>query len=45
MHYYLVTCFNNEAYIDDAIDSIRRQYVTLDEFYREARVLSYVHNI
>lgn len=39
MHYYLVTCFNNEAYIDDAIDSIRRQYVTLDDFYREARVL------
>jgi hypothetical protein len=39
MHHYLVTTFNNEHYVAEMLESIRRQYTSDDEFRREARVL------
>lgn len=40
MHHYLVTTYNNEHYLRAMLDSIIRQYPSLDDFRREARVLA-----
>lgn len=38
-HHYLITTYNNADFIEAAFESIRRQYVTLEEFFTTARVL------
>lgn len=38
-HCYLVTTFNHAAYIEDMLGSLRAQYLTLEEFLSQARVL------
>ena len=40
MHHYLVTTFNNERYLPEMLDSIIRQYPSIETFRREARVLA-----
>ncbi len=39
MHFYLVTTYKHEAYFPAMLESLRKQYDTLSDFRRHARVL------